>query len=904
MQRRSFYLVFLFLMLLAACKPEQEEPGNDPGNQSETPPATEKIYLDLAPDCPRAALGFMLKDLPAFTLKINGKPYVPVLKDDEGRWYIDSPSESITSASIEWSGVRLPFGDYASTGAKIPYSQFVSTIAAKMQPYPLYSDGSLSADGSLQFKDAFALVAVSITGSGSVKSVKVSSPDGTTVAARGLDFAVQNCISADGTALALPARVLVPVAAGNFQNGLDVTVCGKDGKMVRRRLAISKLLPGQTVSETVSYLPNGELIYYEGFDNLVWGSDPTGVHQGYAPDNANPGIDGRTTETGYEDSETLVSAGVAGTGFFTGDVWSSSNTMSTAHAMTASWVNSRDLWGWKYLFRAQEYQGCISVGIGNASRGWVDTPALSALSGTAPVRFSFRILGRTSATSDIELTVLGSGKIFKVELDGTSLYSSSGVSSYTLETSKVAGAWHTVSYYINDATSLTHFQIRGSNTTSGKHGWWMDDLEVSEVASASVTAGDISDIGDALATGMYAFTLQFDPAADSGLNLNLPTGGMISGLTVDGTPVPDSRFGRARWPMVSSYIINPADIPSGAHRIAFTVESIDAGTTFSLSGPFRPSGEPLYAISDASLTITDRQKRGDLRLLYWNIQNGMWGDQAASYANFRNWIKRYDPDICVWAEAQTNRKTGSDAAVSSSERYFPNGWATFAASYGHPYSALGGARDNFPQAITAKSPITTVLKITNSNVSGKPVQHGAGYHRVSASGHTLNIVTLHTWPQNYAPGTASDAQSASSAAHEGDYYREFEVDYILGKTVTNSEYSSQTDWIVLGDFNSRSRKDNWYYGYASDDTRLRCQDVMLNSSGLVDSVWEWFEGGFVPTTAGGVTRIDYIYMSPGLYSKVKDVRVVTDSWTHQVSAGVSSYWYPSDHKPIIVDIDF
>ena len=904
MSRRARYLAPLFLLLLAACTPEQETPGDPSGDPPVTPPATGKVYLELAPDSPRAALGFGMTDLPEFSLKINGTPYAPVQKDDNGRWYIDSPSGAITSAAIEWPGVRLPFGDYASTGTKIPYSQFVATIAEKMKPYPLYSDGATAEDGSLLFKDAFALVAVSITGNGAVKSVKVSSPDHVTVAARGLDFAVQNCMAADGKALSLPARVLVPVASGNFPNGLDLTVCGKDGRMVRHHLTLAKLLPGQTVSVSVAYLPAEELVYYEAFDNLVWGSDPAGILQGYAPDNTNPGVDGRTSETGFEDSETLVAAGVPGTGFITGNTWSASNTVSTAHAMTASWLNSRDLWGWKYLFRAQEYQGCISVGTGNASRGWVDTPVLSSLGASSSVKFSFRVIGRTSATSDMELTVLGSGSIFKVELDGISVYSSSGVSSYTLATSKVKGSWHTVSYFIKDASSSTYFQLRGSNSNSGTHGWWMDDLEVRKLASTSVSAGDISDIGDGLATGTYAFTLQFDPSADSGLNLYLPSGGMISGLSVDGTPVADARFGRVRWPQTSSALIAPGDIPSGAHRIAFTVESIDAGTTFSLSGPCNASGEPLYSISDETLTITDPQKRGTLRLLYWNIQNGMWGDQAASYANFRNWIKRYNPDICVWAEAQTNRKTGSSDAVSSSERYFPDGWATFAASYGHSYSALGGKRDNFPQEVTANVPITTVLKITDSNVSGKPVQHGAGYHRISASGHTLNIVTLHTWPQNYAPGTASSDQEASSAAHEGDYYREFEVNYILDKTVNNTSYAAQSDWIVLGDFNSRSRKDNWYYGYAADDTRLMCQDAMLGRSGLVDAVWEWYDGGFVPTTGGGVSRIDYIYMSPGLYSKVKDIRVVTDSWSHPVSAGISSYWYPSDHKPIIVDFVF
>ena len=37
-------------------------------------------------------------------------------------------------------------------------------------------------------------------------------------------------------------------------------------------------------------------------------------------------------------------------------------------------------------------------------------------------------------------------------------------------------------------------------------------------------------------------------------------------------------------------------------------------------------------------------KETPLRVLYWNIQNGMWADQGNNYDNFVEWVKRYDPD--------------------------------------------------------------------------------------------------------------------------------------------------------------------------------------------------------------------------------------------------------------------
>ena len=859
--------------------------------------------LELAPDSPRAAIGLSLADLSGFTLTMNGETVNPE-RDTDGNYYLDEIGLKNIQATIEWPDATLAFGDSSSADARIPYSQFKSTIGTKMGNYPLYAQVDGEVGDKLYFRDAFAAVSFNISGSGSVKSVRLSSPDGRTLAAGGLDFVVQNCLDSSGAGTALPARVALPVTPGTFPGGLDVVICGKDNKRISRHLGITSLSPGQVEEVDIAYTPSLQMVYYEGFDNFVWGADPAGVRQGYAPDATDPGIGGRTVETGFEDSETEVAAGVAGTGFFTGNTWNSGYTMTKSHIQTTSWVNSRDVWGWKYMFRVQEYQGCISVGTGNAARGWVDTPVLSALTEKSSIKLSFRLISKPSAVADVELTVLGAGKILEVKRDGASIYSSpGGAAAYTLSSKTVEGSWHTVEYEIADATSATHFQIRGSNTTGGVHGWWMDDILVTRTDIATKTAGDICDIGADLATVEYSFKLQIDPSATEGVTLRLPTGGMISGMKVDGTAVGDDTFGKLRWPMASSYVIKPGSIPDGQHSIAFTVETADAGTTFATSGPHDADGLPLYTISDESVTVTDRQRRGSLRVMYWNIQNGMWSDQAASYANFRKWIQRYDPDICVWCEAESIYKNGSSSSASTADRYFPNGWSAFASTYGHSYVANGGNRDNYSQEITSKYPITTVKRITDTDVSGKPVQHGAGHFQVAVGGRTLNFVTLHTWPQSYAPGVAEADRAASTAASEGNYYREFEMDYVVKQTINNAAYSSQSDWVLLGDFNSRSRKDNWYYNYAETSTALLCQDVVLNNTDLVDAVWQWYDGGFVPTLYTHLTRIDYVYLSPGLYSAVKDIRVVTDSWTWHNPSGVATFQNPSDHKPIIIDMD-
>ena len=50
-------------------------------------------------------------------------------------------------------------------------------------------------------------------------------------------------------------------------------------------------------------------------------------------------------------------------------------------------------------------------------------------------------------------------------------------------------------------------------------------------------------------------------------------------------------------------------------------------------------------------------KGKEIKVLYWNIQNGMWSDQGNNYDNFVAFVKDLDPDICVWAEAESRYVT-------------------------------------------------------------------------------------------------------------------------------------------------------------------------------------------------------------------------------------------------------
>lgn len=299
---------------------------------------------------------------------------------------------------------------------------------------------------------------------------------------------------------------------------------------------------------------------------------------------------------------------------------------------------------------------------------------------------------------------------------------------------------------------------------------------------------------------------------------------------------------------------------------------------------------------------------GNFRLLYWNIQNGMWSDQGNGYDNFVNYVKSVNPDVCVWCEAQTIYKTGTAEKCAVEDRYLVENWAALAARYGHSYVFVGGHRDNYPQVITSKYPIEGVDRLVGNLETRSPeqrdtiVSHGAGWARIRVHGRKLNIVTLHTWPQAYSFYAAKEEREQSKARHEGDLFRATEMEYILNHTIRTSSRASREYWMMMGDFNSRSRVDNYQYRYSEDATAFACQDVIIRDGSYVDVIAERYPGEF-QTTTGGKARIDYVYCTPRLYKRIVDARVLRGDWSEPVRdpAGLSNFWHPSDHRPILVD---
>lgn len=316
------------------------------------------------------------------------------------------------------------------------------------------------------------------------------------------------------------------------------------------------------------------------------------------------------------------------------------------------------------------------------------------------------------------------------------------------------------------------------------------------------------------------------------------------------------------------------------------------------------------AIMTAALTLLPlgaqakkKSQPDGFRLLYWNIQNGMWSDQGNNYDNFVAWVKEQDPDVCVWAEAQSIYYTGTATKLPVEERYLVEHWAELAARYGHEYVYVGGHRDNYPQAITSKYPIENVARIVGDDKT--LVSHGAGWATVNICGKTINIVTLHTWPQAYAFGVPVEKREESKAAHEGDYYRATEMQYILDHTINTVKNPQKQYWMMMGDFNSKSRVDNYQYNLPEDSSQFACQDVVRANPYYIDVIAELYPGDF-KTSTGGKARIDYVYLTKPMFKAVKQAYIMYDGWVapYRDEAKISNFWHPSDHRPILVDFEF
>lgn len=298
----------------------------------------------------------------------------------------------------------------------------------------------------------------------------------------------------------------------------------------------------------------------------------------------------------------------------------------------------------------------------------------------------------------------------------------------------------------------------------------------------------------------------------------------------------------------------------------------------------------------------DREDSG-VKLLYWNIQNGMWADQQNNYDNFVEFVRNQNPDICVWCEAASIYYSGTaDKFRKNDEKYLPYNWDSLAERYGHNYVYLGGWRDNYPQVITSKFPIRNVKRILG-NSTDVIVSHGSGWAQIDIQGKIVNVVTVHTYPHAYA--YLAPDKKKSAAEDGGHYYRAKEMKYICEQTILSESGRDEQLWLMMGDFNSKSRVDSAAYDYPSDSPAYLLHDYIMEETPYIDVIYKFNNGGFVSSTAKNA-RIDFVYATKPMFEHIKKAEIMyRDGWLSPVvdPEGLSNFYHPSDHRPILIEID-
>ena len=760
----------------------------------------------------RNALGYTGDSFSGYSVYVNGTEY-PVLTNKGGETYIEvdeNPGGTYEAYLVKGESLGL-YGDTPDKDVVMPFSQFYEGTKADFENYPRYAKYAVATGNVLSFKDAIALVNLNMVGSVKLASVKIRALGGETLSGRAdysyassafspkesLPEAVINCTN-NGSFVQLGGGTKIPIliAPGTYSSGLELTAVTDNHLVMHKTLTPGEITAGSVYAPDVAWEADENVLFFEGFDNFVWGGNIMAGSSsfGYAPDASSIGTTGGRSRDGYARAYTKVAYDVAGTGYMQSDTWNDVKdaTVATSHVLTDSYFTSRNLNDWIILYRGQEYQGVLSLGTAETKRGVMKTPFFKNVQGTCDVKLSFDVCLKTGNTKGIQFQIHNGGHFDSCTIDG------------------VSTATKTYQYKATYAEAI------------------FNDNVITPAASASAAK---------------------------------------------------------TW-----------------HRVEVTILGATDATTVDFRSVTASSATVGIWVDNITVTkVPGTEKKGSLRILYWNIQNGMWWDQGNNFDNFVAFVNKYDPDICIWCEAESNYLTGTDTWISdyNSKPVRAVTWEALANRYGHIRAARSGRTDSYPQEVTAKYAISRSQELTTN------LTHGGGHFQITVNGTKLNIVTTHPYPHE------SGAYNHTTEAQiNADNTRLAEMTYLLNQTVNNPTYSSESNWIVVGDMNANSPLDSWYTGIDANNSAVSSQKYLLENTDLKDVMYEFWNGGvadtFCNTTTGAKDRRDFIYLSPSLMDKTRRAIMVNDSWTYNIVViplSVQSFKSPSDHRPILVDIE-
>ena len=751
------------------------------------------------------------------TVTVNGKEYIPAVQED-GKVYVDveDSEAAVYEAVLVTEETTKYHGDTPLEDVVHPFAYAYHTLGNTLTVLPKYASYDEEKGNLLSFSSGLSMIGLTVQGMTSISSIKVTDPQGTILGGtgsydpqtrsfkmeKGLPFMVLNCTNRGAFVSSSGNVFMIPVRSGQYSKGLEVTICSADHLMCRTSIPSFTVDKDKVHSCMVTWKPDKNLLFYEGFDNMVWGGDVVAGEDSFGmnPVAGDMTIKSGRTLNGYETPLYPVSYEMAGAGYIQESNLSvtEGKDVSGSRYLSDSYIKSRNIGGYLRLYRCQEYQGYISVG--DTYNGIVEPVFAGEISDAhRDIVISFDICAASDFDDDLSFKATNGGNIISCMVDGTEL-------------------------------PETVFSRKFSKT------------------------------GSTAALDRSAVTL---PASDG------------------------------RW-----------------HNVELTVRNMNDKSTFTLTtaaSHSKPGAYRFYLDNYQVRTLKDHADRdgSTLRVMCWNIQNGMWADQDNNYNNFVAWVKKYNPDVCVWCEGETIFNTSGDK-VNGTNRILPNAWASVAQRYGHNYWSKSEDRDNYPQIITSKYPINTLAKIGQIGTTDAYVEHGSGLFEVEFNGHSVYFVSFHAFAHAYDPkytSSGTDAQNASAALYEGDYHREKEIRYVYEQTI--EKYPSQSNWLMMGDFNSISSLDAEHHT-GINDTNWLLHDHILGKDYLKDIIAERnAPEDFFSSINGDSRRIDFIYASPAMYDRIESTAIIIDSWTvlsQDKSVSDKGYFCrPSDHRPILVD---
>ena len=395
MKKAISAIIVLIVLGFVACDPQieqPEEPDQEPTDTTHTPEqdTTQIQKPDVGDslgledgmarfflhDSPLVETAGGMTDWTRVTVIVNGKEYIPAVQED-GKVYVDveDSEAAVYEAVLVTEETTKYHGDTPLEDVVHPFAYAYHTLGNTLTVLPKYASYDEEKGNLLSFSSGLSMIGLTVQGMTSISSIKVTDPQGTILGGtgsydpqtrsfkmeKGLPFMVLNCTNRGAFVSSSGNVFMIPVRSGQYSNGLEVTICSADHLMCRTSIPSFTVDKDKVHSCMVTWKPDKNLLFYEGFDNMVWGGDVVAGEDSFGmnPVAGDMTIKSGRTLRGYETPLYPVSYEMAGAGYIQESNLSvtEGKDVSGSRYLSDSYIKSRNIGGYLRLYRCQEYQG-------------------------------------------------------------------------------------------------------------------------------------------------------------------------------------------------------------------------------------------------------------------------------------------------------------------------------------------------------------------------------------------------------------------------------------------------------------------------------------------------------------------------------------------------------------------